>query len=77
MTTKKFAKKLNADFPQLCNKDFEEKFSVEITTSFNIFSMQMVSRRVDEKDFTKEQFHWLQGFSDGFARAMKLAEAAQ
>ena len=51
---------------------FREKFGSQIETSFDFFgSMRLVSRRVDGKKLTKEQFVWIGTFSDGYADAME------
>lgn len=41
---------------------FKEQFGVEIETSWNIISGCHVTRRLDEKDFTREQSGWLSGY---------------
>jgi len=51
---------------------FAAKFSVEITTEFNIFSMETISKRADGQDFTIDEHAYIQGWSDGYGKAINL-----
>lgn len=62
-------RKLNDSFADKLNAAFLAKFSRELTTSFNIFSMRLVSFPTDEMDFTPEQLLWVNAYSDGYQAA--------
>ena len=67
---KKKQSELNERFPELCDANFKAKFSREIKTRFQLWSMELVSEPVEGRKLTKEQYDWLAGFSDGYAAAM-------
>jgi hypothetical protein len=74
MATKleKCANMLNEAFRTKLPAAFHAKFGAELETSFNLFSMSLVSRRVDGADFTPEQYAWVEAYSDGFGDALEL-----
>ncbi|AYD44787.1 hypothetical protein [Yersinia rochesterensis] len=71
MATKieKLHRKLNDSFSDKLNAAFLDKFSRELTTSFNILSMRLVSFPSDGMDFTPEQLNWVCAYSDGYSAA--------
>lgn len=75
MATKleKCARTLNDEFPDQMMAAFKEKFGRDLETSFNIFSMQLVSQPADGEPFTPEQKHWVTAFDSGYSAAMEIA----
>ena len=74
MATKleKIKKKLNEDFNDCIDKAFLDKYGIGIETALNFFSMRKVSTRKDGKDFTPEQMAFVNGYSEGFCKAMTI-----
>lgn len=72
---RKIADHLNDVFAKSCDAAFKEKFGVEIETTWNIFTLTLVSTRRDEKPMTRKQHAWVGGYGDGYSAAMdKIAE---
>lgn len=72
----KLARKLNDTFRDHLGEAFKNKFhGVEIETSFNL-TAGMVSRRLDEKDFTHEELDFIHAYEEGYAAAMKQVREA-
>ncbi|MBA3773853.1 MAG: hypothetical protein H0X13_15585 [Ramlibacter sp.] len=73
MTTKleKCAFRLNDDFSAALGAAFKEKFSRELETNFNIFSMTLISEPADGEPFTPEQKEWVGAYSDGYEQALE------
>ena len=66
----KLKRKLNDNF-KVCLKDaVKAKFDIEIETGFNIFSMNLVTVRVDGNSFTPEQMEYLKAYEAGYLAAM-------
>jgi len=65
-------KELENEFRDALHAAFAAKFSVEITTEFNIFSMETISKRVDGQDFTMDEHAYIQSWSDGYGKAVNL-----
>jgi hypothetical protein len=74
MATKlqKMANQLNEEFSGELKEAMREKFSIEIESEFNIFSMRLVTTRVDGNDFTEDENRFIEAFSDGYGRAMRI-----
>lgn len=66
-------RKLNDAFSLHLAEAFKSKFSIELETSMSITTLQMVSYRKDERDFTKEQAAWLAAFESGYFTCAKEA----
>lgn len=69
----KCATEINENFVSLLADEFLKKFNVPVETKFNLFSMSLVTTRVDEKDFTPEEHAWVSAFSDGYSAALGVA----
>lgn len=74
MTTKldKCASRLNDEFPDLLQSAFEAKFGRPIEISFNMISMDLVSRPSDGSDFTPEEMAWIAAYDLGYGEALSL-----
>lgn len=68
----KLRKRLNEEYREEFKKAMANKFNIQVTVEYSIFSMSLISERCDGKRFTKEQKQYADGYSDGFARAMGL-----
>jgi hypothetical protein len=68
----KIRRKVNDGFTDSLKAEFKEKFKIEIESKFNIFAMQVVSSRIDEADFTPEQYEWIAAYEKGYLKAMEL-----
>jgi hypothetical protein len=67
---------LNEQFREKLKTKMAEKFGIEVFSFFDIFgSMNLVTRRVDEQDFTKEQADFMAAFEAGFLAAWDLVQA--
>lgn len=66
----KMADKLNDEFRNLLDAEFEKRYGLKLITEFNIFSMKMISYREDEEELTLEQMNFVAGYSEGYAAAM-------
>jgi hypothetical protein len=66
----KLHNRLNENFRVLVNEAVKEKFGIEIETNFNIFTMDLMTTRVDEEDFTQEQIDFLKAYEAGYLAAM-------
>jgi len=64
------------DFNTTVDLAINEKFGIETTTEFCIFSMRKTTRRDDGEPIPFEVNHWLSGFSEGYAAAMQAVERA-
>lgn len=60
------SKVVNDSYVAKFNTAFKSAFDVEITTTYNILCMALVSQRVDGKPSTKEQRAWIDGYSTGY-----------
>jgi hypothetical protein len=65
------ARQLNDEFRDVLKAEMQKRYGVEIETNLNIFSMNIVSTRVDNEDFTQEQMHFMNDFGDGYSIAMQ------
>jgi hypothetical protein len=74
MATKldKCATRLNDQFTDKMKAAFLSKFGRELDTTFNIFSMRLVSAPADGEPFTPEQKAWVEAFDTGYSEAMGL-----
>ena len=72
MTTKleKMARRLNDEFRYRLADAVKEKFGIEIVTELNIIDLRIHSRRVDDVDFTEEQYAFMQAFEKGYLEAL-------
>lgn len=66
------ATKLNDEFADKLSSVVRENFGIEIDSRFNIFSMALVTTRLDGEDFTPEQYAFIAAFSDGYGVAMEI-----
>lgn len=62
----KMAKQMNENFRILLAEKFKEKFELDIGTTFNVFTLTLVSRREDGQDFTLEQAEFIKAFESGY-----------
>ena len=61
---------VNDAFRDKLNAAFNEKFNIEIETSFDLLgAMRLVTKRADGKKLTKQQYLWVSAYSDGYAEA--------
>ena len=65
-------RELEKEFQTALHEAFMKKFSVQIETSFSIFTMETVSKRVDGQDFTIDEHAFIQGWSDGYGKAVNM-----
>lgn len=74
MTTKldKMRRELESEFRDALHAAFYEKYKANLSTQFNIFTMQLVSEREDCQDFTQEQHAFIAGWSDGYGKAVNM-----
>ena len=74
MATKleKMARELNGRFTDELDAAFQVKFGVTLETTWNIFSMQLVSLREDGEDMTPEQHAFVTGYSQGYGKALEM-----
>jgi hypothetical protein len=68
----KCANTLNDAFSTKLPAAFLAKFGLELETGFNLFSMSLISRRIDGQDFTPEQHAFVSAYSDGYGDALEL-----
>jgi len=66
----KIRKSVREDLYAEIDKAFQNKYHIKTETSFNIIAMRMITNRVDEKRFTKEQKTWLSAFVLGYLSAL-------
>ena len=66
----KMRKELEAQYSNVLHAAFFEKYGARITTSFNIFSMNLISVREDGVDFTADQLAFIHGWSEGYLKAV-------
>ena len=67
---KKLRDHINNGFTDCLKAAFVEQFpGIEIESDYNIFAMALVSRRVDEQDFTPEQALFVRGYETGYMAA--------
>lgn len=66
----KMRKELENQFRDTLHAAFHEKYGATLTTHFNIFSMQLISEREDGQEFTPEQHAYINGWSDGYSKAV-------
>lgn len=71
---KKIREHINLGFTDALAAAFRGKFELELESSYNIFAMALVSRRVDEKDFTPEQAAFVSAYEAGYTDAMQRLE---
>lgn len=65
-------RELENEFQRALHAAFTAKFGMEIKTEFNLFSMQTISTRVDGQDFTPDEHAYIQGWSEGYGKAVNL-----
>ena len=70
--TQKLVNRLNEDFRTIIAAKMLERYGVQIETTYNLLSGNVVSTRLDEREFTDGQVEWLRAFEDGFTTAMKI-----
>ena len=70
MKNEKLYDKTNLKFREILDEKFQSKFGIEIKTYYNIFSLGLISERVDGLDFTVEQRDWMNIFEDGYISCM-------
>ncbi len=70
------ANELNEDFRNKIIDFMLAKFDIEVENNFDIFSMRLITERVDGKKFTKIQHDLLMAFSEGYGQAMDLVRKA-
>lgn len=72
MSTKleKMASQLNENYRMILPEKFTEKFGLTISTTFNIFTMSLISTRDDGQDFSPEQAEFIMSFESGYLAAM-------
>lgn len=69
------AQTLNDEFKAHLAEAVRVKFGLEVETTFNIFSLAMVTRRADGADFTPEGLAFVGAYSDGYGKALELVRA--
>ena len=65
----KMARQLNDNFRDCLTAAIGEKFSITTVTEYNFFADRLITKKVDESDFTPNQIQWISAFSDGYAAA--------
>lgn len=68
----KMLRELNDSFSDELHRDFKKKFSIEIETHFNLMCLNMITKRVDEEDFTVEQKEFISAYETGYMSAMNV-----
>lgn len=68
----KMRRELENEFTAALHEAFMKKFSVQIETSFSIFTMETISKRADGQDFTIDEHAFIQGWSDGYGKAISI-----
>jgi hypothetical protein len=66
------ARRVNDEFSHNLAAKFSERFSRDLETRFDIFSMQLVSAPMDGEPFTPEQHAWVTAWSDGYGEALDV-----
>ncbi len=69
----KMRKELENSFTAELHAAFEAKFGLKIDTTFDLLgSFQMVTRLASGNQFTPEQHAFIQGWSEGFGKAINM-----
>lgn len=68
----KLSEEMNREFRNHLHDQFLDKFGKEIVTEFNLFSGCLVSTLIDNSDFTQQEANYIDGYSDGYAKAMNM-----
>lgn len=76
MKTEKLAKQINREFSTKLMEAFKERYDRELSCSFNLAHMAMISSPADGAPLTRPQMDWLQGYEAGYLAALALVEAA-
>ena len=72
----KMAKALHEEFRNDLSHIMRSKFNIGIETTWDIISGQVISRRVDGKDFTKAQTLFMETYESGYLHAIRRIEYA-
>lgn len=73
-TALKIFNKGNEHFPTAMPAFAKKKLGIEIETTYNIFSMNLVSRKVDGSSFTKKQLAQMSAYEEGYLEAWQMAQ---
>lgn len=73
-TSLKIFNKGNEHFRTAMPAFAKRKLGIDIETTFNIWSMNLVSHKIDGTDFTKKQLAQMNAFEEGYLEAWQMAQ---
>lgn len=68
-------KRVNDAYSDQFGRAFLNRFGVTLTTTFNLFTMSLVSSRDDGGELTEEMKAWSEAFSAGYYASMSQIPA--
>lgn len=72
----KIESKLNEGIRTVLKDAFYKKFKIRVDTIYNLFSGQIVTKRINGKPFTKEQLQFVKTFELGYIAAWDIVKAS-
>lgn len=68
----KAAIKVNDSFRERLDAEMLKRFGIETITTWSIFTMTLATSRADGEKFTRKQYAFMAGFSEGYGQALSI-----